>query len=492
MAVKNAAKYRKTLSVLTLACAGMLAAPHGVQAGFQFVPAPSQAPVIKDAPAAPAVTPSPVIMEDLPQIDDSSVSQTMTPMADARDTVTFKGPRVKPAEQQPVMRVRNVTPQQEAEGENRENFTVPVVEKIPGDNNAPAAEPSQTMQPVMTNNDAGSAEQSAAESITWHDQYEPAVGFGSDMPLALALRQVVPADYAYSFGPGVNPGLRVSWEGGRAWNLVVSDMIAPLGLESRVIGKTLAIKELGGFAPAMPAATPAQPPQEMAPMQENPQGKVNSMLEEQQKQMAMSEESNSSPRGHMGEVRRQNILDPGDTPINAMEESAAIPLLPEEPVKLQKSENLASVAVTASLPQNVKGQAEAPPPPSRIPEEKLTASEKMSRMPAPFDASPSIRIWEAHKGDSLKNTLGEWSRKAGVDFVWQAAHDYQIGADITVSDTFRNAVVTMFSEGMDPFDQPSLKLLDKQDGDFQGKLVVEDRVNRSAARKDEISANPKL
>ena len=70
-----------------------------------------------------------------------------------------------------------------------------------------------------------------------------AEGFGSEIPLAMALRQVVPADYAYAFGNGVNPGYRVSWNGGQPWNDVVFAMINPLDLVAYVRGKKLFISK---------------------------------------------------------------------------------------------------------------------------------------------------------------------------------------------------------------------------------------------------------
>lgn len=51
--------------------------------------------------------------------------------------------------------------------------------------------------------------------------YALAYGFGKEMPLALALRQIVPASYAFSFDPEVNIGTRVSWQGGEPWNVVL-------------------------------------------------------------------------------------------------------------------------------------------------------------------------------------------------------------------------------------------------------------------------------
>ncbi len=67
--------------------------------------------------------------------------------------------------------------------------------------------------------------------------FPDAVGFGADMPLAFALRQVVPEGYTQSFGKNVNLGARVSWNGGKPWNQVVTDMVAPLGLYLNIEGQ---------------------------------------------------------------------------------------------------------------------------------------------------------------------------------------------------------------------------------------------------------------
>ncbi len=73
--------------------------------------------------------------------------------------------------------------------------------------------------------------------------FEQAVGFGKDLPLALALSQVIPAHYALSFKDGVDAGSSVSWEGGKAWNEVLRDMLNPLGLRADISGNTVIIRQ---------------------------------------------------------------------------------------------------------------------------------------------------------------------------------------------------------------------------------------------------------
>jgi len=73
-------------------------------------------------------------------------------------------------------------------------------------------------------------------------------GFGSGVPLALALRQVVPPDYAFSFDPGMHAqmGKPVSWDGaGRPWPVVAGGKLAPPGPSVRIRGRVAVIGPTG-------------------------------------------------------------------------------------------------------------------------------------------------------------------------------------------------------------------------------------------------------
>jgi hypothetical protein len=82
-------------------------------------------------------------------------------------------------------------------------------------------------------------------------------GFGEDMPLAIALQQLAPPGFSFSFGDNVNPGTRVSWEGhGQSWDSVMKNMLAPLGLEAVMRGQSVMIRHPRHSAAVIPA-TPA-------------------------------------------------------------------------------------------------------------------------------------------------------------------------------------------------------------------------------------------
>lgn len=103
-----------------------------------------------------------------------------------------------------------------------------------------------------------SEEPAAKPDIAWNENTNfPVVeSFGKDIPLAMALGQIVPAQYAYSFGAGVNPGVAVSWDGGKPWNEVLQSAIAPHGLGMKIEGNKLAL--FSTLKPSVPAAI-AQP-----------------------------------------------------------------------------------------------------------------------------------------------------------------------------------------------------------------------------------------
>ena len=55
-------------------------------------------------------------------------------------------------------------------------------------------------------------------------------GFGDQVPLAFAVRQIVPAAVKVHFAQGVDQTTPVNWKGGRPWNAVLWSAIHPLGL----------------------------------------------------------------------------------------------------------------------------------------------------------------------------------------------------------------------------------------------------------------------
>lgn len=68
-----------------------------------------------------------------------------------------------------------------------------------------------------------------------------AQGFGQQVPLAFAVRQIVPARIKVTFGPGVDRDAAVDWTGGRPWDEALRAAVRPLGLRVAVGWGTVSI-----------------------------------------------------------------------------------------------------------------------------------------------------------------------------------------------------------------------------------------------------------
>ena len=61
-------------------------------------------------------------------------------------------------------------------------------------------------------------------------RFEMAYGFGDQIPLSFAVRQIVPPTVKVTYGPGTDPNSLVDWKGGQTWNRVLLGTVKPLGL----------------------------------------------------------------------------------------------------------------------------------------------------------------------------------------------------------------------------------------------------------------------
>ncbi len=61
-----------------------------------------------------------------------------------------------------------------------------------------------------------------------------AMGFGQQIPLSFAVRQIVPQSIKLRISPSTDRQALVDWHGGRQWPAVLRDAIRPLGLRLAV------------------------------------------------------------------------------------------------------------------------------------------------------------------------------------------------------------------------------------------------------------------
>jgi len=96
---------------------------------------------------------------------------------------------------------------------------------------------------------------------------KPVLGFADNIPLSVALRQVLPQEIGFSMAKEVSLGTLVSWKGGQPWNKVLTDMLTPVGLSYEERGQLVHIvRGASGAVPASFGTLPSLPPAPPAPL----------------------------------------------------------------------------------------------------------------------------------------------------------------------------------------------------------------------------------
>lgn len=100
--------------------------------------------------------------------------------------------------------------------------------------------------------------------VTTGSRYDVIEGFGRDLPLVMAVRQIVPEGYGYAFAEGTPLNETVSWEGGRAWDQVLYEVLNPLGYKAKVNNKLVSVMPIS-VARLSAAATYVDQPTAVTP-----------------------------------------------------------------------------------------------------------------------------------------------------------------------------------------------------------------------------------
>ncbi len=79
------------------------------------------------------------------------------------------------------------------------------------------------------------------KTATPSPSFTAARGFGADVPLSFAARQIVPTAYRVRYAGRVDPEATVTWSGDKPWNRALQEAIRPLGLRMTLSGSTVTI-----------------------------------------------------------------------------------------------------------------------------------------------------------------------------------------------------------------------------------------------------------
>lgn len=245
------------------------------------------------------------------------------------------------------------------------------------------------------------------------DMGEVISGFGSDLPLVIALQQVVPPGYQFSFASGVNPGSSVSWSGGAPWKEVLANMLSAQGLGYRVSNNTVVV----GYFASESTPAPASPARVL----------LNSR----------SEAPAYEPSVRTEELP-MNLAAPAMTGAPASNADEPVYIRREKPSSLLKK---AAGAESSATPAVV----DAVPAKPLVLEQSAALSARPAAAPAAVletapALAPAMPQWQGAKGQTLRDVLKNWSDTAGVELYWSIDYDYRLEKDAAISGNYDEAV----------------------------------------------------
>lgn len=357
-------------------------------AGFEFVPAPQSTPMRAAAPSnvgmgeyAPAPQAAPVVPVE--------VGDVLPPI----------GAPMVPPMGEPKMRLNHTAPVAHSHG-GHHDIVPPASAPVPA--------------PVSFNASVPDAVQ----------------GFGRDLPLVLAMRQIVPTGYGYIFDPSVDQGVRVNWDGGAAWPVVLERVAAQTGLIVRVTEQSKTVW-VGPAHNAPVVATITDPVVMSAP----------------------------TPVASSAGVPAP-ISSTISVPVAAPAFSSVVVTVPQSEfaatrVRLSPTGEASAPAVRERYIRRgeVHSYGQASAAPTSITPAVTAHRVEVDSAPHLSDTGP-VQHWKAVKGDSVRNVLDTWSEDAGGEMIWRADRDYVLPYSINVQGDYASAVLRVLDAMRDEPSRP--------------------------------------
>ncbi|NQZ13735.1 MAG: hypothetical protein HRT94_02770 [Alphaproteobacteria bacterium] len=237
-------------SLATIVVLGVMALPHTQAiAGFEFMApkapvkeqVPVQTPTISSVMSPSIVPPpAPVMNQPLAPAPVASAQQRLTinpyPMRVGERQYNMADVSSGSVNRAMVEESGLVTPM--PLGPNMRTGAQPEMVR-------PASKPKQKMAYASSTEMVPMPGVSAApvqrQALPTPAMYPDAVGFGKEIPLSIALMQIVPEGFETNLSSDDLENKIVSWEGGKPWNQVLNDVLRPLGYDASIQGKKVMI-----------------------------------------------------------------------------------------------------------------------------------------------------------------------------------------------------------------------------------------------------------
>lgn len=274
-------------------------------------------------------------------------------------------------------------------------------------------------------------------------------GFGRDVPLSYALTSIVPSRYGYAFGADVNPALPITWRGGKPWDDVVREALAPHGLFLHVGIQKVSIQTASVVTPAIIPGlkvsrtfSPEVQAEEVVPnatfkevyVRRGSETVVEPTAPEEKPVSIIEENVDFSAEEQVIEEPVANVVSEVVAPVDdVMEEVIIKRINPDIPVSVASYQS-------ASSDENVF---------------EMVMSEREN---VQVLDTKKIARFHAKRGKTVRETLELWSDEANVQVYWETPYDFPVEKDMALMATYPMAVQALLGRYQNHDPKPAVKL----------------------------------
>lgn len=453
-------KKRSLLAVLSIAGALLVSAPQSGYAGFEWRPPQD---IVDSAPSGDAVTINrPESNNPVQKIDPIQVQRSPLPQLSSSKNA-FGGDS-----QKNNLPMFNQKPQPQSTSTllNVQSAPLPTGNMTPSISGGPVNFDKKfqrnSRQPLDLKGSDGGA-QIVVEGMSAAKDYknyqsdlefaEPVEGFGRQIPLSIALRQIAPVEYEFMFEDGIDTGDLVNWEGGKSWKVVLKETLERKDLSFVIQENMISIRQ-GIQQPLMV-------------IDENGSGEeLRSNILSQISSTQSADTQTPLPTGTAYQDAKADLEE-----VQVLEAKTVTPKTPSEAVRDSMTNKKMGDPYQVSQMNNKKA-FDASNDPSLSSVNARIEPAQLPTVAFQKPVKPINKTWFGAKGSSLRDVLADWSGKANVELYWDSEFDYPLQATVVVSGSFEEAV-TKILEGFDSAQPRPLGRLHKNNSSGPPVLIVE-------------------
>lgn len=363
---------------------------------ISLAPTPQQGPAQVQQQPQPVVQQQPMAMPQQQAQPAYTSSQAMPPIPWPNQSNNSIIVSQQPPVQEPVM-ITNKAPQQQQPQIQPINAPQPIIDS------SYMQEPLTPVTPAINPNPANTGNMTTAN----YTNFDLAVGFGDNIPLVMAVKQIVPEAYGLAFDEAVPMEHTVSWQGGQPWDQVLGNVLNPLGFKASIQGNMIMVSPIAKTTMGMNNPATNQRPQ-------------------------------------MIDIAHQVQMAPTQTGMQST--------TPEPTMAVEN-------AIMTSEPASGRGYAEpislmAP----RIEPVAPSANNTMAQNVVYGSNIEMATFWSGSAGMTLREVLQDWSTQANVDLYWASEYDYPINSDVNIQGNFEDAVMMLLKGLEEANPKPSGRL----------------------------------